>query len=141
MLDLTIAEAQEIVLKPSYELGRALFMGWTFGKPTIQRDIDAYRLCVSFTCVCGRREEFHYRAERLEAFRFVDVAHYLTEHGSFSRRHLLQDGYTEQQVREIERKGEEFDRVTREHWEREIMRAGGFDEFQMQRAMRSTNAR
>lgn len=114
-------KTEYLPLPPSYALARAQYMGWTFSIPTVNKYCDlGYRLRVEFTCVCGRREVFQHIAMDTRALRHVDVIRCLTEGGSFSRDHLLEDGYTEEQVRDIERKGEEFDRVTRVHWEREL---------------------
>lgn len=122
-----------IPLAPSYELARAQFMGWTFSIPTVEESLlgAGFILRCNFTCVCGRQEVFQYVHYDIRALQHCDPVRELTRLGSFSRDHLLEDGYTEAQVREIERKGEEFDRVTRQHWERQIMREhysrGGFD--------------
>jgi hypothetical protein len=69
-----------------------------------------------FKCVCGRTEFFADELDAdelpvsvaLEAF---DPALFLQRYGSFSRRHLLSDGYTEAQVADIIARGERFDEM------------------------------
>lgn len=112
---MTADEVIKQVMTPTYESIRVQHMGWSFGPPTLERrstmGIFQYHLTVPFTCVCGQREFFQQVNQDLRGFEWLNVPQWLYRRGSFSRDHLAQDGFTEAQILEIERKGEEFDRI------------------------------
>lgn len=66
---------------------------------------------MEFTCVCGRREVFQQMLSRRELHdvdhhprikgHCIDAVAELERHGSFSRKHLREDGYTEEQIDRI----------------------------------------
>ena len=115
----TIPELLLKVMEPTYEMLRVEHMGWKFGKPTIKRfeghGLPMWTLRVAFTCVCGREEVFQNNAFDLQQLWYLNVPLWLLKNGSFSREHLVRDGYTEEEILEIERKGEEFDRIVMDH--------------------------
>lgn len=96
---------------------RAEAMGWAFDNLEIlahENGDDVLR--GQFTCVCGRVEYFSlvlgskYTFNHQKDFnRQFDFAQRLQEYGSFSRSHLLEDGYTEEQISEVEARGKAFD--------------------------------
>lgn len=107
---------------PTYR--RATNAGWTFSDVTVDPEprigpeknivLDTVRIEGEFQCVCGRREKYSVRINKcvLEHEFSVrdgklDIALWLSYHGSFSREHLLEDGYTEEQIRSIEAKFDE----------------------------------
>ncbi len=70
------------------------------------------RYTLDFTCVCGRRETFMHAFSERElagsahghpfiAGERIDSVLALERHGSFSRQHLREDGYTEEQIDRI----------------------------------------
>lgn len=94
---------------------RATNAGWTFGPATVKYENhpmdDILLIEGEFNCVCGRREKYSVRIsaltldyEEIARNGKIDIALWLDYHGSFSRQHLLEDGYTEEQVRSIESK-------------------------------------
>lgn len=112
-----------IANRPTFERRRAEAMGWTFYDIRVTRGNtswhDQYALRGAFTCVCGAREQFQRIIDEAHLFMAhnsdsviaeeFDPALWLRRMGSFSRKHLLADGYTEDAVAEIERKAIEFD--------------------------------
>lgn len=121
MKDETCAKIEALLQRSTRDKRRAEAQGFVFGKPiAFVVDFDGYGFIVPFTCVCGKREEFKQVLTREEVRYHVDsgfwiahrldVARTLRELGSFSRVHLLADGYSEAAVAEIEAKGEAFDR-------------------------------
>lgn len=98
---------------------RAEYMGWQFGKAEVIENLQdsGYIVRMVFRCVCGTNEYIAFKVddnllmfapEELIAHE-LDVARRLRNGGSFSRDHLLKDGYTLEQVEEFERKAQEFD--------------------------------
>ena len=128
--DQTIPELLVSVMKPSYESIRAQYMGWTFGEPTIRERFESqlWTLRVPFTCVCGRHEIFEQTVGDLRALCNFNAPKWLHRNGSFSRAHLESDGFTEEEIRVIEIKGEEFDRLMKDHVVVSAMR-GQMDEY------------
>lgn len=113
----TFADLTALANRMTYHRAKAEAMGfefrhigidkspWDGGKTVVLR-------CV-FVCLCGRIEEFSKAVPAsLNACllpEWTNVARQLWEIGSFSRSHLIADGYTEEQVDEIEAKGKAFD--------------------------------
>ncbi len=88
--------------RSTFHRRRAEAMGWTF------RDVDLVMspndfgliLKLDFMCVCGRLERFHTAIDELVVRNslvaretLIDPVRQLYEHGSFSRKHLLEDGF------------------------------------------------
>jgi hypothetical protein len=100
----------------TYSRAKAEAMGFEFGHVRVQDDPlrGGIRLIVHFACVCGRVEYYigDYHAATVSPDGW-DVAKELWDFGSFSREHLLKDGYSSEQCDEFERKAEEFDRIHR----------------------------
>lgn len=94
-------------------------MGWIFRRVSVEYDIgyDAVAMHCGFRCACGEYEALRQAYGQFELHdatpemleRMFDPAAVLRKLGSFSREHLLADGYTEAQVAEFARKGREFD--------------------------------
>lgn len=105
------------------ERRRAEAMGFVFGRIGVTDDPMGlnYILRAEFRCVCGTGEFFvraidadfvHRRNDDLVAREF-DVAFQLRSFGSFSRRHLIADGFDPERVDEIIEKGERWDEQKR----------------------------
>jgi len=128
-LDALKAEASRM----TYERARAEAMGFRF------EDIDVKRahgvgvqLTGTLICVCGRRERFSEgfvfddgRVHVWDMMRYLlermNIARAMGRAGAFTREHLLQDGYTPEQVDEIESKGRRFDQECRERlWSSDV---------------------
>jgi len=69
-----------------------------------------------FRCVCGKIEALTFKVGDVEQYmdpytlaKTIDPAYRLYLAGSFSREHLLKDGYTEDQVAEMMEKAAAFD--------------------------------
>lgn len=114
-----------IANRPTPAKLRVEAMGWKFGPVQVGDDIRSDTRYVGgpyvgvrgvFTCLCGKKEFFSatFCCEELEdektAAMLLDVYAALERGGSFSKQHLIDDGYTPEQVAEILRKGEEYDR-------------------------------
>lgn len=93
-------------------------MGFSFRRIEVMAEptMDGYMLAAMFECVCGQVECLKIMLPPLELMRFDDAmaGHYLDparilikDIGSTSPKHLRQDGYTEEQIEEIQRKGRE----------------------------------
>lgn len=119
---LSIEGLEEAANAPTLERRRAEAMGFEFGDAVVVelRDEGCFVVRGTFKCVCGKHESYSFMFDRLRVMcsqdkdciaRLVSPAHMLRSHGSFSRQHLLNDGYTPERVDEIIRKGEEFDRA------------------------------
>ena len=79
---------------------RAEAMGFTFGNLEIVSccwGIE-YLFRGTFTCVCGRTEYFKFTFRREEVEYVIDWCELIERGGSFSREHLLADGYSEDEV-------------------------------------------
>ena len=90
-------------------------MGWTFGKVTVTELPGMVVVAGSFICACGRQEWFSYPiyyplADYRQLSADLDVAAKLRENGSFSRLHLLDDGYTADEVDLMLANGDDFDK-------------------------------
>lgn len=86
--------------------------GFTFGKVEVIDTFDMLVMCGMFQCVCGRFEQycFHlspHAVSKVAARTLLDPAYHLMMHGSFSKQHLLKDGYTDAQAEDISRKFQE----------------------------------
>lgn len=93
-------------------------MGFKFGKIEVMHapDMDGFMLCAMFECVCGK---FEYLKIVLSSFELMNDAEAMAMHyldpakilikdiGSTSPKHLRDDGYSEEQIAEIQRKGRE----------------------------------
>lgn len=116
-----MAEFQMLAGRVTRDRRRAEAMGWTFDGIQAREDVSSNGVMVrcDFRCVCGRQEAFtmalswtELRSMPIEFLaRHLDLVAQIRAGGSFSRKHLLADGYTEAQIAEFERKGEEFDRM------------------------------
>lgn len=115
---ITFAEMQEIARRPTRERRRAEAMGWTFERIEVVEGVSGCPVLHGrFTCACGAPEGFSFTIlpPELDAPRHIiedyllDVGARLRCYGSFSREHLLDDGFTEAQVAEFERRGAAFD--------------------------------
>lgn len=101
----------------TYYRARAMAQGFKFSPIVIEEarfNPGEYVLRGDFECVCGRLERFQFMLsdEMPEDYlrNELDIVRWLTlKTKSFSREHLLDDGYTEDQVLDIERRGEAFD--------------------------------
>lgn len=102
---------------------RAEAMGFVFGPARVEctdyGGLDGHVvLRGAFSCVCGQLEAYQFVATQYELEQattallrdMFDPALRLRHFGSFSREHLLEDGYSEAQVDEILRRGDEFDK-------------------------------
>jgi hypothetical protein len=116
---LTINEMRALARTPSRDQRRAEYMGWKFHDVDVLDGVGGVIIRGYFTCVCGAPEAFSFAISPIELmsarrgliYRLFDVGLRLREFGSFSREHLLADGYSEAQVAEFERRGAEFDRA------------------------------
>lgn len=109
-----IAELTALAKRMTYHRARAEAMGFEFKHITVDpSNGDLVQLRCVFSCICGLREEFInvFPTSMPDSLlrEFTDVAGSLSRHGSFSRAHLVADGYTLEQVEEIEAKGKAFD--------------------------------
>src|SRR6185369_13784786 len=115
-LDRLVAYANE----RSFWWGRAQAMGFKLGPVSMDywEGYGDYAMRGVFTCVCGRQEQYLFvlenalRVTELPQEFLIDLcdpALRLHNSGSFSRAHLLEDGYTEAQVQEIIAKGTVYD--------------------------------
>lgn len=118
-----LADLTRIANKMTYERARAEAMGFHFTRIEVRPMAGilgngALMLRAVFTCVCGRQETFTSTFPEDTPTGYLiehaDVARELRRAGSFSRDHLLSDGYTPEQIDEIERKGEDFDEQCRQ---------------------------
>lgn len=83
--------------------------GFVFDPPTVEFSAYLMVMCARgrFTCVCGRVEAYRIAIDgfalelAISPDHVLDPARRLHELGSFSRQHLLADGYTPAQVDEI----------------------------------------
>ena len=111
-----IAEANRLANEMTPARRRAEHMGWQFTRIEVAyaARFDAPVIYCYFKCVCGAEEGFN---DILDDSKFdhrvLDVAARLANMGAFSRKHLLEDGYTAEQITEFERKGAEFDALER----------------------------
>ncbi len=110
----TISELAALANRMTYHRAKAEAMGFKFDRIEIKELFGAsLEVRANFTCICGRQESFtqivsselpsHILRQRL------NVASELWRVGSFSRRHLLEDGYTSEQCDLIEARGRAFD--------------------------------
>jgi len=93
---------------------RAEAMGFTFHKIEVFVCDEGYLLGGRFMCVCGTEEAANFILDDHAIrsghhHRELDFALRVERFGSFSREHLLADGYAPEVVDEILRKGREFD--------------------------------
>jgi len=112
-----LVELQSLANASTHARRRAEAMGWQFGPVDVALGAipDTLTLRGTFTCRCGR-PEWYSLVVSLSAMRRasaprdeLDVAAKLQALGSFSREHLLADGFTPEQVDEVERLGWQFD--------------------------------
>jgi hypothetical protein len=93
-------------------------MGFRFRRIEVMfsPEFDSHTLMAEFECVCGKVERlqqilppFHYANDEMAmAGPYLDPARILIHDiGSTSPKHLREDGYTEEQIAEIQRKGRE----------------------------------
>lgn len=108
----------ELAQRQTHHRQRAEAMGFTFDTiRLVENDPGILTMRVEFKCVCGTPEElcmaatYHELAHvNLEYHRMADPAKELHLMGSFSREHLLADGFPAEEVERIIQKGEDFDR-------------------------------
>lgn len=119
---LTLEQMTTIANSSTLWRRRAEAMGFSFGQVEVMLHPGRFESVIirgSFKCVCGSTEWYSFAVDTIfemmrdmgAAVALFDPAARLAKFGSFSRKHLLSDGYTESQVDEIIRKGEEFDRA------------------------------
>lgn len=130
VLDQTVAELlgfeawptreaiERIANRMTYSRAKAEVLGFRLHRVMLadeQSDGFSFRQRVDFECVCGRRE--HFAGRRYTRFPHdvaqMDIAAEIWKFGSFSRDHLIADGFTPEQCDEFERKAIEFDRTYR----------------------------
>lgn len=84
--------------------------GFTFSPAYIQRHPnwrgfgELIYICGSFRCVCGHTEYYRYPVDELMIDRhaqLVEPGRTLAQFGSFSRQHLIDDGYSPEDVDRI----------------------------------------
>lgn len=122
----TMAELHALANRMTYHRAKAEAMGFKFDRievrgaqqgasDSLYGDIE---LRAVFTCICGRQEQFRSLLHTSMPGAFLrqkmNVAAELWRLGSFSRGHLLSDGYTPEQCDEIEAKGKQFDEECRQ---------------------------
>jgi hypothetical protein len=121
------------VFDMSRDIKRAEAMGFVFGRPELVDDPNNFGLLVrgTFSCICGRREQysfaiasFDFQRSAAELAQVLDVGRMLRNAGSFSRKHLLTDGYTEAQVDDMLAKADAFDKAKPTD-ESDWLRSGG----------------
>ena len=102
-----------LIARRTPDLLRAEAMGFVFGVPEVIDHHLGFAVVGEFTCVCGRQERYLWiieaSADLLALDEMCDVGRQLRDHGAFSRKHLEQDGYSEQQIEEILARGAAFD--------------------------------
>ncbi|MGE4074919.1 MAG: hypothetical protein AB7F22_05170 [Reyranella sp.] len=118
----SISELQALAERKTHDVRRAEAMGFVFHRVKVEpvpfnpRDVE---LRGYFRCVCGTEEAFRFIVpheiltcsdENLVHHEF-DVGARLRRHGSFSRKHLLDDGYPPAQVDEMMAKTDAFNRA------------------------------
>lgn len=115
-----LATLNAIANTPSRERRRAEAMGFVFGPSEVAYEDRSfgYEIRGSFKCVCGTEEMYRFTVDAVHVLNsrwdvgfLFDPAYHLTLFGSFSRAHLRNDGYSEEAITEMLRKGDEFDRV------------------------------
>jgi hypothetical protein len=91
-------------------------MGFKLGRVDIGNDYGCIRVRAEFICVCGQREAFSVsmsaemaRDPWAPSF-MLNFYEALDKNGSMSRKHLLEDGYTPEEVDDMERRLEEYKR-------------------------------
>ncbi len=113
-----LAEVTEIVNRNTWHRRRMEAMGFKFQSIKAEYTASGVFIQADFLCVCGQHErlgvcisgkELLYGAVGLERHPRLDPALMLHDSGSFSRDHLVADGYTETQIQEILKRGEDFD--------------------------------
>lgn len=108
----------ELAQRSTHHRQRAEAMGFTFDTIRLnENDPGILVMRVEFNCVCGTPEElclaatFHELAHlsSLDQHPMADPARELHRLGSFSKEHLLADGFTPADVDRIIQKGVDFD--------------------------------
>lgn len=108
---------------PSRARLRAEAMGFVFGKVLVMPDEDKRYVMIrgTFTCVCGRDENYALMVSPHDVMNLprgmsdaVDPFVFLERHGSFSRKHLIADGYPPEVVDDIIERGLQWDRANPE---------------------------
>ena len=103
-------ELTALANRSTFSRRRAEAMGFTFDRIEVDEFLGVYSVSCYFTCVCGKPERFvHLLNEGLHLLeRELDVAARIEAHGSFSRSHLINDGFSAADVDEILRKRREY---------------------------------
>lgn len=102
----------ELANNLTYERRRAEHMGFKFSAVELVPTLYGWRMAGSFTCICGREEYYRIAVPEDPKGQYdLDPALWLRGYGSFDRKHLLADGYSEEEVSRIEGLGREFDRA------------------------------
>lgn len=105
-----------IANESTFERRRAEAMGFVFHKIEVVASPygSGYLLGGNFRCVCGTEESFRFAIDEALLLssqlplELLDSAWHLRRAGSFSKQHLLADGYSPEAVDEIIRKGLEY---------------------------------
>lgn len=113
----TIRSLYEGLNRPTRARRRAEAMGFCFGAIEVLGVVDdGVAIRGVFSCVCDKTETFSILVTQRELEDFwasgsaPDFAQRLADIGSFSRQHLIGDGYTVEQVDKIVARGEAFDK-------------------------------
>lgn len=93
---------------------KAEAMGFKFGRAEVFEDRTVgYMLRGTFTCLCGTHEAYCFHIDEMaildQHWQIFDPAWHLWRAGSFSKKHLLADGYSPEKVEEILQKGRDYD--------------------------------
>lgn len=93
--------------------GAHRFLGMGFRLYDVQFDEDIFtnstRVRARFTCVCGRTEYWNQIIEEHAALEWQNIYDAIVRFGSTDRGHLLDDGYTEAQIEDMERRVAAFE--------------------------------
>lgn len=85
---------QAIIDAPSVAKDKAKAMGFDYQGASVRLDGSHLVITGRFRCVCDKLESFDFRID-LSA---LDPAALLEAHGAFSREHLEEDGYSEEEI-------------------------------------------
>lgn len=102
----------------SYHMRRAQAMGFTFEDVEVWNVDHGYELRGKFLCVCGTPEQFRFHVDEIHymnmpldrfASHCLDAGKHLYRFGSFSEKHLKEDGYSDEAVADMMQKAKDFD--------------------------------
>lgn len=98
---------REIANRSTFHRRRAEAMGFRFDNIDVSGFGDWLRLTADFTCVCGTPERFQQAIDEMALMRVqdaeyvLDPARLIDAAGSFSRQHLIDDGFSPEAVDRI----------------------------------------